>query len=176
MIEATPLERALSLDARENTNGSPRLIDSVEAPVAAASVLLSSGRRVELEAGREVDRLVIRARNGEVVLRIAVGNEGPVLSFASATIDLEATRRLRLASEEIELEAKGDLRETIGGTHHTRVAGDSRLEAARVELQANDGSVAVRAREGIALDAEHIGLNDDPMPAPFAWSSAHETE
>jgi hypothetical protein len=151
-----------------------RLIDSVEAPVNSASVLLSSGRRVQLEAGVDADRLVIRARDGQVVLRIAVGDEGPVLSFTSATIELEATKCLRLAAEEIHVETKGDLRETIGGTHHTRVAGDERLEAARVELQANEGSVAAKARDSIALDAEHIGLNDDPLPAPFGWSSVKD--
>lgn len=155
---------------------STRLIDLVEAPVDAASVLLSSGRRVELEAGADVDRIVVRSRGGEIVLRIAVGDEGPVLSFSSATIDVEATKRLRLAAEEIHVETKGDLRETVGGTHHTRVAGDERLEAARVELQANDGSVAVRARERVALDAEHIGLNDEPLPAPFVWSKPHEDD
>jgi hypothetical protein len=155
---------------------SPRLIDLMEAPVETASVLLSSGRRVEVEAGADADRLIVRARDGHIVLRIAVGDDGPILSFSSATIDLQATKRLRIAAEDIHIETKGDLRETVGGTHHTRVAGDERLEAARVELQANDASVAMRAREHIALDAEHIGLNDDPMPAPFAWSKASDAD
>jgi hypothetical protein len=161
---------------RATSSSRSSLLDLMEAPVDAASVFLSSGRRVELEAGANVDRIVVRARDGQVVLRIAVGDEGPVLSFSSATIDIEATKRLRLAAEDIHVEAKGDLRETIGGTHHTRVAGDERLEAARVELQANEASVAVRAREHIALDAEHIGLNDEPLPAPFDWSLPHEED
>jgi hypothetical protein len=159
--------------AAPEASASTSLLDQVEPAVDAASVLLSSGRRVDLEAGPDVDRLVVRARGGEIVLRIAVGDEGPVLSFSSATLDLEATKSLRLAAQDIHVEAKGDLRETVGGTHHTRVAGDERLEATRVEVQANEGNVWVRAREHIALDAEHIGLNDDPLPAPFVWSQAH---
>ncbi len=172
MTALAPVLRSPPTEAPERTP--TRLIDLMEAPVDAASVPLSSGRRVELEAGRDVDRIVVRARDGQVVLRIAVGDDGPVLSFSSATIDLEATKRLRLAAEDIHVEAKRDLRETVGGTHHTRVAGDERLEAARVELQANEASVAIRAREHIALDADHIGLNDEPLPAPFAWSEAAE--
>jgi hypothetical protein len=30
--------------------------------------------------------------------------------------------------------------------------------------------VGVRAMGRIALDGEHIGLNDDPAPQPFGWS------
>jgi hypothetical protein len=173
--QSSALSQALEHAASESSSRTS-LIDSVEAPVDAASVLLSSGRRVEVEAGGDADRIVVRSRGGEIVLRIAVGDEGPVLSFSSATIELEATKQLRLAAEDIHVEAKRDLRETVGGMHHTRVAGDERLEAGRVELQANDGSVAVRAREHIALDAEHIGLNDEPLPAPFSWSKAREEE
>ena len=56
---------------------SESLLDRVEPAVDAASVLLSSGRRVELEAGPDVDRLIVRARGGQIVLRIAVGDDGP---------------------------------------------------------------------------------------------------
>jgi hypothetical protein len=59
----------------------------------------------------------------------------------------------------------------VAGDHHVRVGGDERVEAANVQLQANAGAVAVRALGRIALDGEHIGLNDDPLPQPFAWSA-----
>jgi hypothetical protein len=168
--------------APEEQEGTRSLLDEIEAPVAAAAVLLTSGRRYDLEAGRDADRLLIRARTGEVVLRIEVTDAGPVLSFSGASIDLEATRRLRMAAQEVSIEAKGDvavaaggsLRETIGGDHHTKVAGAERVEAAAVEVQANHGAVAVRAMGRIALDGEHIGLNDAPVPQPFAWSEIAE--
>jgi hypothetical protein len=48
------------------------------------------------------------------------------------------------------------------------------LEAAAIEQQASEGGVAVRAAGRIALDGEHIGLNDDPSPEPFRWSDASE--
>jgi hypothetical protein len=175
--------------ARENQSGgahapdvheeAPSLLDQIEPAVPGARVVLTSGRHYDLEAGPDADRLVVRSRGGDVVLRIEVTDAGPVLSFSGATIDLEATRRLRVSAQEVSIEATGDvslraggsLRETVAGDHHTKVAGDERIEAATVEVQANEGSVGVRASGRIALDGEHIGLNDDPLPQPFAWST-----
>jgi hypothetical protein len=153
-------------------------LDQVEASVPAAGVLLTSGRRYELESGADADRVIVRSRAGEVVLRIQVTDAGPVLSFTGASVELTATQRLHLAARDVSVEATGDvslaaggsLRETVAGDHHVKVAGDERVEAANVQLQANVGSVGVRAMEGIALDGEHVGLNDDPQPKPFAWS------
>ena len=155
------------------------LLDMIEAPVPAAAVQLTSGRRYDIEAGADADRLVVRSRTGDVVLRIEVTDAGPVLSFSGATVDLHATRTLRMAAEQIQIEASGDvalsaggsLREQVAGDHHTRVAGDERVEAANVQVQASDGAVGVRAMKKIALDGEHIGLNDDPAPQPFPWSA-----
>jgi hypothetical protein len=59
----------------------------------------------------------------------------------------------------------------VAGDHHVRVGGDERVEAANVQLQANAGAVGVRALGRIALDGEHVGLNDDQLPRPFAWSA-----
>jgi hypothetical protein len=166
-------------------NRAPSLsLDDVEAPLGAASVTLVSGRRYELEAGSDADRVTIRGRTGEVVLRIEVTDAGPVLSFSGASIEIAATRRLHLAAEEVAIDARrdlalssgGSLEERIGGHHHTHVAGDERLEAASVEIQANTGAVGVRAMGRIGLDGEHIGLNDDPMPQPFGWSAIADEE
>ncbi|MEP7120948.1 MAG: hypothetical protein ABJE95_08570 [Byssovorax sp.] len=150
----------------------------VDAPLESSQVTLTSGRRYELEAGSEKDTLVIRARGGTVLLRIEVSDEGPVLSFSSAAIELTSTRRLHLCADEIAIEANRDLQlsvggaltEKVGGDHHLRVGGAERVEASAIELQANTASVAVRAMGKIALDGEHIGLNDDPALQPFPWS------
>jgi hypothetical protein len=164
---------------QEDVAPAPSLLDQIEPTVERASLTLASGRRYDLEAGRDGDRLVVRSRGGDVVLRIEVTDAGPVLSFSGATLDLEATRRLRLSAREVSIEATEDLAlaaggsvmETIGGTHHTRVKGDERVEAANVQLQASSGGVGVRAMNRIALDGAHIGLNDDPLPQPFPWSA-----
>jgi hypothetical protein len=158
------------------------VLDQIEAPIPEANVMLASGRRYELTAGTEADRVTIRSRTGEVVLRIEVTDAGPVLSFSGASVELVAARSLRLAAEDVSIEAGkdlsvsagGSLRERVAGDHHLSVAGDERVEAANVELQANAGGVGVRAAQTIALDGEHIGLNDDPAPTPFAWSGIAE--
>lgn len=153
-------------------------LDDIEAPIASAAVTLLSGRRYELEAGAERDRLTIRSSSGEVVLRVEVTDRGPVLSFSGAEVELSAARSLRLAARDVsiaaerdvELAAGGSLRERVAGHHHVRAGGDARVEGASVELQANRDGVGVRAMRAIKLDGEHIGLNDDPLPQPFDWS------
>lgn len=154
-------------------------LEEVQAPLESSQVTLTSGRRYELEAGAEKDRLTIRGRGGAVILRIEVTDAGPVLSFSSASLELESTHRLHLRADEVEIETKRDLTlavggaliENVGGDHHLRVGGAERVEAAAIELQASTTSVSVRAMGKIALDGEHIGLNDDPAPQPFPWST-----
>lgn len=154
------------------------VLDHVATPVQGAEVTLASGRRYALEAGDGADRVTIRARDGEVVLRIEVSDRGPVLSFAAAEVDITAARRLRLSAERVEVEAAGDLTMAAGGSlaerasgdHHVTAGGSARLEAAAVEVQASSAGIGLRAMRAIRLDGEHIGLNDDPLPAPFAWS------
>lgn len=156
----------------------PSLAESVLYPVQTAAVALPSGRRVELEAGAVTDRIVVRARGGEVVLRIEVGDAGPVLSFTSAELVLAASGRLELRAEDIVIAAERDVRiaagrnfgERVAGDRHARVDGAERVEAATVEIQANTANVAVRAMQRVAIDGEHIGLNDERCLAPFAWS------
>src|SRR5580704_2523944 len=87
-----------------------------EAPARAADVTLVSGRRYELTTGAEADRVTVRSRTGEVVLRIEVTDAGPVLSFSGASVELVASRSLRLAAEEVTIDA-GTLRERVAGDH-----------------------------------------------------------
>jgi uncharacterized protein (DUF2345 family) len=154
------------------------VLEDVAAPLQSADVTLASGRRYALEAGDGADRLTIRSRSGDVVLRIEVSDRGPVLSFAAAEIDIAAAGRLRLAAERVDVEATSDMTLSAGGSiteraardHHVQSGANARLEAAAVEMQASSGGVGVRAMRAIRLDGEHIGLNDDPLPAPFPWS------
>lgn len=134
--------------------------------------------RLELESGRSIsvaptvdgDRIEIRGRRGEVVLKVLVGESGPILSFESAAIDVQSRGDLNLSGRNVRVCAQENLRVDVGGAQHTRVAGPSRLEAETVELQANEGDFSIRAREDVRVDAERIGLNDNPLPQPFAWS------
>jgi hypothetical protein len=155
-----------------------RVLDGILVPVDRAMVPLSSGRIVELEAGERSDRVVVRARGGEIVLRIEVSDAGPILSFAAAELELVATGKVAIrgrsvevsAEEELALNAGGDRSDRVGGTRHARIGGEDRLEAGEIAMQASDGALRAKACEGIHLDGERIGLNDDPLPTPFPWS------
>ena len=158
------------------------VMSSVERGCRQQTVTLSSGRRYELEAGEEVDRLVVRSASGTVLLRIAVGDQGPLLSFDSAEITLSARNKLKLSAPEVSIDAdtlsttSEERSEVVTGNRHSHVGGEDRLEAAAVAIQANEESVQVRAMDRVALDADHIGLNDMPCPTPFTWSALHEEE
>lgn len=160
------------------------LLGAVELPCDAATVATHSGRRYDIQSSPHGDRLTVRSRSGEVVLRVTVTDAGPVLAFESAEVELSATRALRLSADEVSVKARGDLRleaggaleERVLGDLHTRVAGALRVEAAEVEIQANDRHLAARARGAIAIDGEHIALNGEPLPQPFAWSAAAEAD
>lgn len=171
-------EAAAQAPAAPAIEGESGLLERVEAPRETADITLTSGRHYELRANGSRDELTIRSTEGQIILRIEVNDRGPVLSFQSASVDLVAARSIRLEAEQVAIVAKrdaiietgGDLQERVGGDHHSRIEGDERLEASRIEVQANEQSVGLRAMQGIKLDGEHIGLNDDPLPAPYAWS------
>jgi len=153
-------------------------LDAVELPVTSGEVLLSSGRRYAMEAEPDGDRLTVRARDGQVMLRVTLTDAGPVLFFETAEVELRAMRSLLLEAETVELRAhalrthvSGDVEEQIGGGRHTRIEAADRLEAATIQCQANEGAIELRAAGRIALDGEHIGLNDDTCPTPFGWSA-----
>lgn len=163
---------------------SPALLDAVELPCDAATVATLSGRRYDIQSGERGDRLTVRSRGGEVVLRVTITDSGPILVFEGAEVELCATRALRLRADEVSVRARGDLclesggalDARVGGSVHTRVAGALRMEAAEVEIQASERHLAARARGTIAIDGEHIALNGDPFPQPFAWSAPAEEE
>lgn len=154
-------------------------LDDMEIPVASGEVLLVSGRRYAVDTEPAGDRLTVRGRRGEVVLRVLLTDAGPVLSFESADIEIAGTRKLAMSADHVSIGARrsmeicveGDMTQTIAGTRQTSVRGPERLEASAIELQANEGAVQLRAAGRIGLDGEHIGLNDDACLQPFAWSA-----
>ena len=154
---------------------SPSLLD-IEVGATPRRFELDSGRALEITTEGHADRLRIRGRGGEVVLTIRVDDEGPVLSFRSAKVDVTATRDLELSGRSVSIRAHDDMHVDVGRDRHTTIGGRELLEAGRVEMQANDEDVAIRARQEVLVDAEHIGLNDDPCPRPFQWSKPANEE
>lgn len=182
LISATPAPHTpatVCSDRSAVPDPADRLLEQTETPVSSAALRLSSGRRYELEAGSPVDHLIVRARSGEVVLRIDVSDAGPVLSFKAAQLELTATGHVAIRGESVEISAErdlslasgGDQHDLVAGARHSRIEGEDRLEASSIAIQASAGALRAKACEGIYLDADRIGLNDDPLPQPFPWSS-----
>lgn len=178
-MRTTPRTRQPDATASE-TSAVEDVLQCVETGRERESITLSSGRRYALEAGRESDRIVVTSASGRVLLRVAIGEDGPLLSFESAAITLSAKNKLALVAPEIDIEADTlrtravERSEHVTGDRHTLVSGEERVEAAAVAIQASDRGVRVRAMERIELDGDHIGLNDLPCPEPFDWSRLHQ--
>ncbi len=155
-------------------------LDEVDGPTDACSVLLTSGRRLDASATEAGDRIEVRSTSGKLVLTVLVTDRGATLELEAADISLASRGDLRLSGRDVHLAASRDLSVEVGGQErrrvaldrHTSVGGRERLEAARVELQASEEDVCVRARDVVRIDGELVALNDDPAPAPFPWSAA----
>jgi len=60
----------------------------VDQAPSSGEVLLSSGRHYAIEAKPDGDRLTVRARDGQVMLRVTLTDAGPVLFFENADLEL----------------------------------------------------------------------------------------
>lgn len=170
---------APSAKTEPEDGGEPAVPGDVREPVMFADVTLLSHRRYQLAAGPERDSVTVRGAGGEVLLHLEMTAQGPILRFSGAEVELVAKGKLRLAARDVTIEAEhdvelragGSLHERAGEHHHIRAGRDARVEAGSVQIQASEGGAAVRAMQKISLDGERIGLNDDPAPTPFPWSS-----
>lgn len=154
---------------------------AIVAPASATSataVTLPSGRWLEAELdGSGADVLRIRAADGQCVLTVRVTDEGPVLSFSGATLQLDA-RRLEIACEDLSLRVGGTAAIDVGGSVDTRVAGrashridgDLHTTARSMELAAHPGSITLEANDDVALKGERVLLNSDDPPMPLSMA------
>ncbi|WP_437930395.1 hypothetical protein WMF37_14450 [Sorangium sp. So ce291] len=76
-------ERALQQPASSPEEAIDSRGTAGDALVPSATVSLSSGRRYMIEAAPSGDRLVVRGRDGELVLQMEITDAGPVLSFSA---------------------------------------------------------------------------------------------
>ena len=182
VVAAAPVP-ANQAEAPEVSRGAESLLASAETAHERAEVVLASGRRYVMDSDVEGDRLTIRSGKGLLLLVVLVTDRGPVLAFEGAELELRAARSLVLESDAITLrantlrtEVEGDVSERIGGGRHTHIHAADQLEAAAIQAQASHGPIELRAAGRVAIDAEHIGLNDDPCPVPFGWSEIGRDE
>ncbi|MEP7121468.1 MAG: hypothetical protein ABJE95_11180 [Byssovorax sp.] len=143
-----------------------------------ATTTLPSGRRLEAELDATgADVLRIRAHDGQCVLTVRITDEGPVLSFSGASLELDA-RRLDIACDDLRVRVGGSAALAIGGDVDTRVAGHathriegaSRTEAQSLALAAHPGGITLEANDDVALKGERVLLNSDDPPMPLSMA------
>lgn len=145
--------------------------------LAAQSVVLPSGRAIEVESEPEMDVLRFRAPGGECVLTIHLTDAGPVVRVAAEALEVRAAKRLSLDCEEFHLRASGaaaidvggDLQERVGGSAHRVVRGDAIIEAQHARVEARPGGIELRANDDVRVTGERVLLNSDDPPMPLTW-------
>ena len=153
---------------------------AIDAPADALAVTgriaLGSGRVVEATPGPGgADVLRVIARDGQCVLTVSVTDQGPVLRFAAASIEIASIGALDLACRELRvrvdgdasLAVGGDLREHVEGEVARRAGGASSIAARSIAFEADPGGVVVRANDDVDLKGERVLLNSDDPPMPL---------
>ncbi len=109
---------ALGVEVAERT-----VVDLVELP---QERLLPSGRSVVLRVGEGREELEIRSPQGDMEVRITLGEEGPVVQLRSARLELEAADAVAVRCRQLEID-------TIEGTH-LRSCGDIQITGRQMRV------------------------------------------
>ncbi len=140
------------------------------------ALTLPSGRRVELAAEDGEERITVRAESGDCLVQIALTPDGPMIRLSGARLEIAASERLTLASEEVRIaagalaiEVAGDVEERVGGDATRAITGASRLEARDVALVAQPGGMRLEANDDVDVRGERVRLNSDDPPMPATW-------
>lgn len=145
--------------------------------LAPQSVVLPSGRAIEVQSEPDMDVLRFRAPSGECVLTIQLTDAGPVVRVAAEALEVRAAKRLSLDCEDFHLRASGtaaidvggDLQERVGGSVHRIARGDLVTEAQHARLEARPGGIELRANDDVRVTGERVLLNSDDPPMPLTW-------
>ncbi len=119
--------------------------------------VLPSGRTVVIEADGRGEAIEVRSAAGEMELRIALTDRGPVLSLRGARLEIDAADTVAVncrqfavrAADGVVLDAAGGIALTSGAETHLRSAGDTYIDGQMVKLNCQD----------------RVGYPDDPAPA-----------
>ena len=85
--------------------------------------------------------------------------DGPVLLFSGAEIQLCASKKIEISSDEISLVANKALKTESRGDRADITEGRASTKARSIDLQAALGNVTVSANDDVRLNGERIFLN-----------------
>lgn len=161
----------------ESPDAGTSAVETIDEPSVSSAIVLTSGRSVEVGVESGGDLLRVRARGGEVVLSVLLTDQGPVLRFAAADLDIQASGRVSIACETFKVQAKTDVHIEAGGGITERAAGDvvrvaggrTRQEARNIDLIAEPGTISVVANDDVDIKGERVRLNCEPAPMAKTW-------
>ena len=138
--------------------GMSRLIASVDLDPIQARHTFASGREVVLH-GSSQDRLVVRGPTGQVELSVRFTEEGPVLSFSGAAIDLVSPGAVNLDCGSLRVRARDGIALEASGDIVQNAKGALRAEADDVSVRSRVGDLKLAANDDVIVEGERIRLN-----------------
>ena len=108
--------------------------------------VLPSGRTVVIRADGRGEAIEVRSAAGEMELRIALTDQGPVLSLRGARLEIDAADTVAVNCRQFEVrttggvmfDAAGDIALRSGAATHLRSAGDTNIDGQLVKLNCQD--------------------------------------
>lgn len=153
------------LPAEFSANPDRSILDELLTPWQAR---FPSGRSIEVESRPGgTDRVTIRGLGGDVELEVRLTDQGPVLRFRAAEMQLESSGAVKVDCESFEVHASGgikqhtggDLEQIVSGDAETWVRGDQRSQARSQQIRALQGDVRLQANDDVKLAGERVKLN-----------------
>ena len=125
------------------------------------SVPLRFGGQLAVEGQNQEggEQIILRAPDGEVQLKITVTEDGPLLHFRAAALQLESEGALRVDCEDLEIRARGNIDQQANGDLVQLAKGDLNIRADRCHMSARRGDVRVWANDDVRLNGERVKLN-----------------
>lgn len=131
----------------------------------ASPLRLAASRSLELSEGNS--SFVVRAPDGNVELKVRITDEGPVLCFSAAAIEIENTTSLKIDVDELELRAKkqlhiqsyGDFSQTVAGNSVSHCEGRQEMHAGSLAVTSHRGAMCLDSTEDLSIQGERVLIN-----------------
>jgi hypothetical protein len=130
---------------------------------------LPSGRRLALRIGSAGEEIEIRSPAGDVEVRIALTDAGPVVSLRAARLELNAADAVAVRCRDFGVEASGEIKLEANEVR-AQTEGDIHLNGAFIRLNCTpEGEVAAQAllaKARAAMQAAEGALEASPPADP----------
>ncbi len=129
------------------------------------SLSLSHGRKVIIKS--EGECLQITSETGVVELTVKITENGPVLTFEEANIEIVNKGDLKLECENLDIKTRGKMKVDTGDDIEYRVSGnlkfdvrdDAQFSAQSMEIKSELGDLSLIANDDVAINGLRILMN-----------------